>query len=137
MTEGLVDLLLKIWARSFFNPLSEVIGLSEHEVVVVKSERLKRRGGVEPFGGEVGRVRAVQGGHEPVGGGADHEAVDAAPPKFGTVRSDVIVLGSVGFLVGKILKSGNFDFSYAWFWAGLGGPRHVWIIGVSLACWSN
>ena len=98
-------MLLKIWARSFFNPLSEVIGLSEHEVVVVKSERLKRRGGVEPFGGEVGGVRAVEGGHKPIGSGANNEAVDAPPPKFGTVRRDVIILGGIGLLVGKVLES--------------------------------
>ena len=63
--------------------------------------------GVEPFGSEVGRVGAVQGGHEPVGGGADNEAVDATPPKFGTVRRDVIILGCIGLLVGKILESGT------------------------------
>ena len=71
----------------------------------VQSERLKRCSSVESFGGEVGRIRAVQGGHEPVGSGADNEAVDAAPPKFGTVRRDVIILGGIGLLVGKVLES--------------------------------
>ena len=98
-------MLLKIGARSLFDPFGEVIGLSEHEVVVVQSERLKRCSSVESFGGKIGRVRAVESGHEPVGGGANNEAVDAAPPKFGTVRRDVIILGGIGLLVGKVLES--------------------------------
>ena len=48
--EGLIDLLLNIWARSLFDPLGEIAGLSEHEVVVVESERLKRCSGVEFLG---------------------------------------------------------------------------------------
>ena len=100
-------MLLKIGARGRFDPFGEVAGLPEHEVVVIQSERLKRCSGVEPFGGEVGRVGAVQGGHEPIGSGADNEAVDASPPKFGTVRRDVIILGCIGLLVGKVLESGT------------------------------
>ena len=99
-------MLLRLGARSLFDPLRKVAGLAEHEVVVVQSKRLKGCGCVEPFGSEVGRIRTVQGGHKPIGGRADNEAVNTSPPKVGTVRRDVIILRCIGFLVGKVLESG-------------------------------
>ena len=86
--------------------LGEVAGLLEHEGIVAEGEGLQGRCGDEALGGEVGWVGTVLCGEELVWSGADHEAVDTAPPKLGLVGRDVLVDRRVGLDVLEVAETG-------------------------------
>ena len=105
--EGEFDLIIQIVSGFSLEAVGEVLGLLEHELVVVEGKGLERCRGGEAFGSEVGRIGAIEGGHESIRSGANNVAVDAASPEFGFVSGDVSVLGGVGFLVFEIFEAGS------------------------------
>lgn len=84
----------------------EVASLLEHEGIVAEGERLQGRGGDQALGREVGRVGTVQGGEELMRGGADHETIDAPPPKLRFVRCDILVYRRVSLDVLEVAETG-------------------------------
>jgi len=103
--EAEADLLGGRFACFRLEAFGEVAGLLEHEGVVAEGEGLQGCGGDEALGGEVGRVGTVQCGEELVWSGADHETIDAAPPKLGLVGCDVLVDRRIGLDVLEVAKT--------------------------------
>jgi len=89
-----------------FESFGEVTSLPEHEVVVVKCERLQRRRGCEPRRCEVGGVCTIERCEKAVGRRADDVAINAAAPERRLVGSDVGVDWGVGILILKVLETG-------------------------------